>query len=156
MFSFWSHGDFPSCGKIKDTQRSEMAILGNYGTRWVWDLWIYFPCISSVPPTPHPWRGGIFPHPIYSWESRGFPHPGQGPNPSCAPRTTTPVLNSLELQCKYIPLLENTLNPQMPSANIQIHWGCKYFYLQIQFTSLHGPELRLSLMHHHHHCNCKP
>ena len=33
LTDIWSHGDFPICGKIKDTQRSEMATLDNYGTR---------------------------------------------------------------------------------------------------------------------------
>ena len=71
----------------------------------VWDLWIYLPCISSVPPTPHLAGRDFLPTKSIPG-SREDSH--QGPNPSCAPRTTTPALNSLELQCKYAPPWEHS------------------------------------------------
>ena len=126
--------------------------LGNYGTRGGFG---FIPTVFLPYPTTHLAEGGI------SHRSdlflRPFPLPIQGPNPPCAPRTTSPPVNSLELQCKYIlrwkymrRLLRNTLNPQMPSDNIRIHWGCKYFYLPIQFTSLHGLEVQhLSPIYNH-------
>ena len=119
-----------------------------------------FPLYFFRTPPPPTWpRVGFPTDPIYSWDPRPFPLPIQGPNPPCAPRTTSPPVNSLELQCKYIlrwkymrRLLRNTLNPQMPSDNIRIHWGCKYFYLPIQFTSLHGLEVQHLSPIYNHHC----
>ena len=104
--------------------------------------------------TPHPHLAGrdFPPHTDLFLGVASIPTSPPRPKPLLCPKNNHPgpKLIGITMQI-YFPLLENTLNPQMPSANIQMHWGCKYFYLQIQFTSLHGLELRLPLIHHHHH-----
>ena len=147
-----SHGDLLICGKIKDTQRSEMAILGNYGSQSGFGICGFISPVFLPYPPPPTWHGGIFSPTDLFLGVASIPTSPPRPKPLLCPKNNHPgpKLIGITMQI-YFPLLENTLNPQMPSANIQMHWGCKYFYLQIQFTSLHGLELRLPLIHHHHH-----